>query len=232
MNIYIFIWLFIEKAMVPHSSTLAWKIPWMEEPGGLLSLGSPRVRHDWSDLAAWLFWVLVAACGIFGCSTWDLLPWPGIEPGPLALGAQSLSLWTAREVPKKIYLDFYKNLVLSEGVLFCLGSSSCSWHLSEMRRDRNKKKLQVSLVSLSIILPCFPDGLFSKLKVCGNPALSKSIGTICSAFAHFTSLCHRLVILKVVQAFFVIIIFVIVTCDLWCYYDSLKAQVMVSTFYQ
>ena len=38
--------------MAPHSSTLAWKIPWMEEPGGLPSLGSHRVGHDWSDLAA------------------------------------------------------------------------------------------------------------------------------------------------------------------------------------
>ena len=35
------------KAMAPHSSTLAWKIPWMEEPGGLPSVGSLRVRHDW-----------------------------------------------------------------------------------------------------------------------------------------------------------------------------------------
>ena len=32
--------------MAPHSSTLAWKIPWMEEPGGLQSMGSLRVRHD------------------------------------------------------------------------------------------------------------------------------------------------------------------------------------------
>ena len=38
--------------MAPHSSTLAWKIPWAEEPGGLLSMGSHRVGHDWSDLAA------------------------------------------------------------------------------------------------------------------------------------------------------------------------------------
>ena len=37
----------LEKAMAPHSSTLAWKIPWMEEPGGLQSMGSRRVRHDW-----------------------------------------------------------------------------------------------------------------------------------------------------------------------------------------
>ena len=32
--------------MALHSSTLAWKIPWMEEPGGLQSMGSPRVRHE------------------------------------------------------------------------------------------------------------------------------------------------------------------------------------------
>ena len=36
----------LEKAMAPHSSTLAWKIPWTEEPGGLQSMGSLRVRHD------------------------------------------------------------------------------------------------------------------------------------------------------------------------------------------
>ena len=36
-----------EEAMAPHCSTLAWKIPWMEEPGGLQSMGSRRVRHDW-----------------------------------------------------------------------------------------------------------------------------------------------------------------------------------------
>ena len=35
-----------EKAMAPHSSTLAWKIPWAEEPGRLQSMGSLRVRHD------------------------------------------------------------------------------------------------------------------------------------------------------------------------------------------
>ena len=37
---------FLEKAMVPHCSTLAWKIPWTEEPGRLQSMGSLRVRHD------------------------------------------------------------------------------------------------------------------------------------------------------------------------------------------
>ena len=37
-----------EKAMAPHSSTLAWKIPWTEESGRLQSVGSLRVRHDWA----------------------------------------------------------------------------------------------------------------------------------------------------------------------------------------
>ena len=41
-----------EKAMAPHSSTLAWKIPGTGEPGGLPSMGSHRVGHDRSDLAA------------------------------------------------------------------------------------------------------------------------------------------------------------------------------------
>ena len=36
----------LEKKMVTHSSILAWKIPWTEEPGGLQSMGSKRVRHD------------------------------------------------------------------------------------------------------------------------------------------------------------------------------------------
>ena len=36
----------VEKAVAPHSSTLAWKIPWMEEPGGLQSMGLLRVRYD------------------------------------------------------------------------------------------------------------------------------------------------------------------------------------------
>ena len=36
----------LEKEIATHSSTLAWKIPWMEEPGGLQSMGSLRVRQD------------------------------------------------------------------------------------------------------------------------------------------------------------------------------------------
>ena len=55
-----------EKAMAPHSSTLAWKILWTEEPGGLQSMGLLRVGHDWCDLAA---------AAAFAVKWWDQLPW-------------------------------------------------------------------------------------------------------------------------------------------------------------
>ena len=41
----------LEEGMATHSSVLAWRIPWTEEPGRLQSTGSQRVRHDWIDLA-------------------------------------------------------------------------------------------------------------------------------------------------------------------------------------
>ena len=49
----------LEKAMAPHSSTLALKIPWTEEPGRLQSMGSLRVKHDWAtslSLFTFLHW--------------------------------------------------------------------------------------------------------------------------------------------------------------------------------
>ena len=42
----------LEEEMATHSSVLAWRIPGMADPSGLLSMGSHRVGHDWSDLAA------------------------------------------------------------------------------------------------------------------------------------------------------------------------------------
>ena len=41
----------LEEGMATHSSILAWRIPWTEEPGGLRSIGSQRVGHDRSDVA-------------------------------------------------------------------------------------------------------------------------------------------------------------------------------------
>ena len=73
------------REMATHSSVLAWRSPGTEEPGGLLSVGSHRVRHDWCDLAAarvfkqptspsWASWVILESLGVaFLCSQTDLL---------------------------------------------------------------------------------------------------------------------------------------------------------------
>ena len=48
----------LEKEMAPHSSILAWRTPGTGEPGGLPSMGSHRVGHDWSDLAVYTYLIL------------------------------------------------------------------------------------------------------------------------------------------------------------------------------
>ena len=61
----------LEKEMATHSSVLAWRIPGTGEPRGLLSMGSHRVRHDWSDLAAATKWIntfYLCSPFIFKCS--------------------------------------------------------------------------------------------------------------------------------------------------------------------
>ena len=61
----------LEKEMATHSGVLAWRIPGTGEPGGLPFMGSHRVRHDWSDLAA------AAAAAAY--STRNCIPSPGIN---------------------------------------------------------------------------------------------------------------------------------------------------------
>ena len=60
----------LEKAMAPHSSTLALKIPWTEEPGGLQSMGSLRVRHDWATSLHFTSLQLLTMFSIFSCTCW------------------------------------------------------------------------------------------------------------------------------------------------------------------
>ena len=56
----------LEEGMATHPNILAWRIPWTEEPGGLQSMGSQRVRPDSGDLACTHWWQ---------CSTWLCKLW-------------------------------------------------------------------------------------------------------------------------------------------------------------
>ena len=64
----------LEKEMATHSSILAWKIPWKEEPGRLQSMGSQRVGHDWAtSLSLILLYTYITICKID--SQWEFAVW-------------------------------------------------------------------------------------------------------------------------------------------------------------
>ena len=79
-----------EKAMAPHSGTLAWKVPWTEEPGGLKSMGSLRVGHDWATSLAFHFHALEKEMATHS----SILAWriPGREEssGLLSMGSHTV----------------------------------------------------------------------------------------------------------------------------------------------
>ena len=64
----------------------------------------PSLKKKKNYLFIWLHWVLLVAHGIFSRGMWDLVPWPGIEPRPSALGERSLRHWTTREIPLPSFL--------------------------------------------------------------------------------------------------------------------------------
>ena len=71
----------LEKEMATHSSILAWRIPGMREPDGLPSMGSHRVGHDWSDLAAYIYiyiYIYIYLVRTYGIAQGTLLStqWP------------------------------------------------------------------------------------------------------------------------------------------------------------
>ena len=97
----------VEKEMATHSSILAWRIPGSEQPGGLPSMGSHRVGHDWSDLAAavaaghlglqntaWLGWQTPSEKGL--CYKQEDLKW--VESKLMTNLNNSFSFWSFREI--------------------------------------------------------------------------------------------------------------------------------------
>ena len=90
--------------LATHSSVLPWKIPGMGEPGGLPSMGSYRVGHDWSDLAA------ATANSVQFTHVWLLvIPW-------IAADQASLSITNSRSLPKLMSIE---SVMLSSHLILC-----------------------------------------------------------------------------------------------------------------
>ena len=134
----------LEEEMATHSSVLAWRIPWTEEPGGLLSMGSHRVRHNWSDLAAaaiflnsFLLLTLVFVSYFFIPSNVYLHSLFSIF-----ISWSPVSLWTSFTVSIFFYLQvffvhldlFINTLIVYKHVIYCgyvffFPNILCSWYL-------------------------------------------------------------------------------------------------------
>ena len=108
----------LEKEMAPHSSTLAWRIPWTEEPGGLQSMGSQSQTplSDWTTtytLKIYLFiqlcWALAVACGIW-------FPDQGLNLGPLHWECSVLTTGPP-EKSSTVYSHAWKSL--ADHTIFC-----------------------------------------------------------------------------------------------------------------
>ena len=128
-QIWISVMCWSEKAMAPHSSTLAWKIPWMEEPGGLQSMGSLRVRHNWAtSLSLFHFHALEKEMATHS----SVLAWriPGTgEPGGLpSMGSHRVGLDWSDLAAAAAWPRWTENS-------FLLGSLSCLSFTSLQRDD-------------------------------------------------------------------------------------------------
>ena len=91
----------LEKEMATHSSILAWRIPWREEPGRLQSMGLQRVRHNWVTS-------LFQSLNRVACHSLlqGIFPTQGSNPHPLHCRL-ILYCWATRETPLKHMLSFY-----------------------------------------------------------------------------------------------------------------------------
>ena len=102
----------LEKEMATHSSTLAWKIPWTEKPGRLQSMGSQRVGHDWSDLAAavlpigsfsrvyvWINYIMCVHALLLRCVRLFVTPWTIAYKAPPFMGFFRQEWWSGFPFP-------------------------------------------------------------------------------------------------------------------------------------
>ena len=155
----------LEKEMATHSDVLAWRIPGTEEPGRLPSLGSHRVRHDWSDLAAaaaaamltWWLPKLASSCLIgtmlalfFQVRT---LPFPQLfvihlscltkeiqnqhQTNEGTFGGQEVFVIVLQNTPRR-RLIFPTHLVIAKATCTCLGMCTGESTRSEAKWERSQ----------------------------------------------------------------------------------------------
>ena len=170
----------LEEGMATHSSILAWRIPWTEEPDGLWSMGSQRVRHKWSDLPPTQKYnntvitrtkieTFICCCCVASVMSDSLLP-HGLQPTRLpcpwnssgkntGVGCHSIRqgiFWTQRSNP---------------GLLHCRQIFCCLSHQGSLTgkyeiQYRNRKRIISIILLLPLLLLL---SRFSRVQLCVTP---------------------------------------------------------------
>ena len=199
----------MEKEMATHSSVLAWRIPWTEKPGGLQSVGSHRVGHDWSNLAAagktkqffLLFLCSYSQCFappygrsfLGGFSFLSLFMYsclwvlccgtePGVSHNAILFTSQSTTKYSVREALKKT----------------CFLNSKWAWILTDVKElgeevSTNFKKAR-NLIRKDFILNSLPSSFLVKCYALSKYKVqSLSVSMFCISNCHLRSL-HRICI--------------------------------------
>ena len=110
-----------EKAMAPHSSTLAWKIPWTREPGGLQSMGSQRVGNDWVTSLNFSLSCLEKEMGTHSSVLAWRIPGMGEPGGLLSMGSHRVGHYWS-DLAAAVQINFPYRLLLIQDIEY---SSLC-----------------------------------------------------------------------------------------------------------
>ena len=115
LGLFAYLYHDLEKAMAPHSSTFAWKIPWMEEPGRLQSMGSLRVGHDSAtSLSLFHFHALEKEMATHSSVLAWRIPGAGEPGGRTSMGSHRVGHdWSDLAVAVSWFSNWTTNTVLS-----------------------------------------------------------------------------------------------------------------------
>ena len=139
----------LEKAMAPHSSTFAWRIPWTEEPGRLQSMGSRRVGHDsdftfthwrrkWQPTPVFLPGESLGWRGLVGCRLWCRTE-SDMTEGLSSCSSSSMGkLFSMEENPRVSVVNYYNRLLHSP-------TTSGHWTEKYMKISIGNRKEQNSI---------------------------------------------------------------------------------------
>ena len=138
----------LEKEMATHSSVLAWRIPGTAEPGGLPSMGSHRVRHDWRDLAA-VEATLKKEKNLLWSYKHNILGFVS------ETDTQFMGHYAKTHMPKPLFKKQGKSTTLFHSLCFCLSPFlspfllNLSWYFLLFNIVLRKGKLKILAISMN-----------------------------------------------------------------------------------